>query len=33
MAMEVLEEGFENAIRILELAELYQRRLRTTNML
>lgn len=30
--MEVLEEGFENAIRTLELAELYQKRPRTTNI-
>lgn len=32
-AMEVLEEGFEDAIAVLELPEPYRRRLRTTNML
>jgi transposase-like protein len=32
-ATEVLEEGFEDAIAVLELPEPYRRRLRTTNML
>jgi transposase-like protein len=32
-AMEILEEGFEDAIAVLELPEPYRRRLRTTNML
>ncbi|MDN5317249.1 MAG: hypothetical protein PWR08_1374 [Thermoanaerobacterium sp.] len=30
-AMEVLEEGFEDATAVLELPEQYRRRLRTTN--
>lgn len=32
-AMDVLEEGFEDAIAVLELPERYRRRLRTTNSL
>ena len=32
-AMEILEEGFEDAIAVLEIPEPYRRRLRTTNML
>lgn len=32
-AMEILEEGFEDAIAVLELPEPYRRKLRTTNML
>jgi len=31
--MEILEEGSEDAIAVLELPESYRRRLRTTNML
>lgn len=31
-AMEILEEGFEDAIAVLELPEPYRRKLRTTNM-
>ena len=31
--MDVLEEGFEDAIAVLELPERYRRRLRTTNSL
>jgi len=32
-AMDVLEEGFEDAIAVLELPERYRKRLRTTNSL
>ena len=33
MAMDVLEEGFEDAIAVLELPERYRKKLRTTNCL